>query len=50
MPPTPCGAEGDLHLVSLQLLEALGDRFERTVHVGLDDEVEGGDLAGLDLA
>ena len=40
---------GHLHLVTLQLLEALGDRFERAVHVGLDDHVQGGGLAGLNL-
>ena len=50
MPPTPRRTKRQLHLVALELLEALGDRLERTGDVGLDDEVERGGLAGLDLA
>src|SRR5581483_7730834 len=41
--------EGQLHLVALQLAQRLGQRFQRTLHVGLEHEVERGDLAALDL-
>jgi len=41
--------ERELHLVALQLLQRLGERLERPVHVGLEDEVEGGGLTPLDL-
>ena len=41
--------EADLDLVTLQLPERLGEGFERTVDVGLDDQVERGRLAPLDL-
>jgi hypothetical protein len=41
--------EGELHLVALELLERLGQRFERTLHVGLEHEVEGRDLARLSM-
>ena len=41
--------EGQLHLVALQALQALGDGFERTLHVGLQHQVQGGHFAGLDL-
>ena len=37
--------EADLDLVTLQLPERLGEGFERTVDVGLDDQVERGRLA-----
>ena len=37
--------EADLDLVTLQLAERLGEGFERTVDVGLDDQVERGRLA-----
>ena len=49
MPPTPRSTKPTLDLVALELLEALGERFERTLDVGLDDEVERRRLAGLDL-
>jgi hypothetical protein len=39
----------DLDLVALEPLDGFGQRFERTVHVGLDDEVERRRFAGLDL-
>jgi len=39
----------ELDLAAAELAEALGDRFERTVHVGLQDQVQVGGLAGLDL-
>src|SRR5690606_34846441 len=41
--------ERDLDVVALELLEALGERFERTVDVCRDEDVERGGLAGLDL-
>ena len=41
--------EDDLHLVALQLAQRLGERLERAGHVGLEDDVEGGRLALLDL-
>ena len=41
--------ERELHLVALELAEALGERLERAGDVGLDDEVERGGLARLDL-
>ena len=41
--------ERQLDLVALELLEALGERLERALDVGLEDQVERGDLAPLDL-
>jgi len=41
--------ERRFHVVTLELAEALGDCLERAVHVGLDEQVEHGGLAGLDL-
>ena len=41
--------KGQLHVLALKLAEALGDGLQRTVHVGLDDQVQGGRLALLDL-
>ena len=41
--------EADLDLVALELAQALGDRFERAVDVGLHHQVEGRRLALLDL-
>ena len=41
--------EADLDLISLQLTQRLGEGFERTVDVGLDDQVQRGRLAALDL-
>ena len=41
--------EAQLHFVALELAQAFGDRFERTIDVGLDDEVERRRLAHLDL-
>ena len=37
-------------VVALEPAQALGDGFERALHVGLQHDVERGDLAGLDLA
>ena len=34
--------EGELHLVALELAEALGERLERALHVGLQHQVERG--------
>ena len=41
--------ERELHLVALELAEALGERLERAGGVGLEHDVERGDLAALDL-
>ena len=41
--------ERELHLVALELAEALGERLERALHVGLHDQVQRGRLALLDL-
>ena len=41
--------EAELHVVALELAQALGDRLERAPHVGLQDQVERGRLAPLDL-
>ncbi len=41
--------ERELHLVALELAEALGERLERALHVGLQDQVQRGRLARLDL-
>ena len=41
--------EGQLDLVALELLEALGERLERAGGVGLEQDVERGDVAALDL-
>ena len=38
------------HFFALQFAEALGYGFERTMHVGLDDDVECGNFASLNLA
>ncbi len=42
--------ECQLDLVALERRRRLGDRFERTLHVGLQHDVQRGDFAGLDLA
>ena len=41
--------ERQAHLVVLlvELAQRVGERFERALHVGLDDEVQRGDLAAL---
>ena len=41
--------EADLDLGTLELLQALGERLEGALRIGLDDEVEAGLLARLDL-
>ena len=41
--------EAELHVVALELAEALGDRLERALDVGLQDQVQRGRLAPLDL-
>ncbi len=41
--------EAELDVVALELAQALGHRFERAAHVRLQDEVQGGGLAALDL-
>ena len=41
--------ERQLHLFALELAQALGHRLERTLGVGLEDQVERGRLAPLDL-
>ena len=41
--------ERELHGFALQAAQALGDGFERTLHVGLQHQVQRGDLALLDL-
>ena len=41
--------EADLDLGPLQLAQRLGQRLERALHIGLDDQVEHRLLAGLDL-
>ena len=41
--------EADLDLVTFQLAQRLGEGFERAVDVGLDDQVQRGSLAALDL-
>ena len=41
--------ERQLDVVALQLAQALGERLERALHVGLEDQVERGGLALLDL-
>ena len=38
-----------LHLVRAQPLEGIADRFDRALHVGLEDDAQLFDLAGLDL-
>ena len=50
MPPTARCTNASLTVVALEPAQALGDGLERTLHVGLQHEVERGDLAGLDLA
>ena len=50
MPPTPRWTNASLTVLALEATEALGDSFQRALHVGLETEVQGGDLAGLDLA
>ena len=49
MPPTPAVDEAQLHVVALQLAQALGHRLQRALDVGLEHQVEGGRLAPLDL-
>ena len=49
MPPTARCTNDELHLVALELPEALGERLERAGGVGLEEDVEGGDVAALDL-
>ena len=49
MPPTPewrCAR----HLVGAEFFERAGDRLERALHVGLDDQREILAAGGLDLA
>ena len=41
--------EADLDLVALESTQRLGHRFERALHVGLEDQVERRLLARLDL-
>ena len=41
--------EGELDVVALELAQALGDRLERALDVGLQHQVERGGLAPLDL-
>ena len=41
--------EAQLHVVALELAQALGDRLQRALDVGLEHQVEGGRLAPLDL-
>ena len=49
IPPTPRCTNDKPHFVVLlvELAQRVGERFERTLHVGLHDEVERGDLAAL---
>ena len=42
--------ERQLDVVALEAAERFGDRFQRTLHVGLQDQVQRGDLARLHLA
>ena len=49
MPPTPRQHEAELDVVALQLAQTLGDSLERAAHVGLEDQVQRGRLAALDL-
>ena len=41
--------EGELHVTALELAQAVGHCLERTVHIGLEHEVERGCLARLHL-
>jgi len=41
--------ETQLHLGTLELAQTVGDGFQGALDVGLQDEVEGGRLASLDL-
>ena len=49
IPPTPRWTKLELHVVALELAQALGHRLERALHVGLQHQVERRGLAALDL-
>ena len=49
MPPDGAMHERQLDPLALELAQALGDGLERTLDVGLEDDVERGGLARLDL-
>ena len=49
MPPTPRSTKPTLTSGRSSFLQRVGQRLERALHVGLDDDVEGGRLAALDL-
>ena len=50
MPPTPEWISARADLVGAELLERAGDRLDRALHVGLDDEREFLAARGLELA
>ena len=50
MPPTPDMEDARRDLVGAELLERADDRFDRALHVGLDDQREVLAARGLELA
>ena len=49
MPPTPRHQDLRRHFVGRELVERGDDRFDRALHVALDDQRELGDARGLEL-
>ena len=47
MPPTARVDHADAHLAGVGLGDGLGERFDRALHIGLDDQIDGLDLLGL---